>query len=33
MVKDDEDGAEMATEKETRRIILPYLTHPGSQYG
>lgn len=33
VVKDDEDGAEMATEKETRRIILPYLTHPGSQYG
>ena len=33
VVKDGEDGYEMATEENTKKIIMPYLTHRGSVYG
>ncbi|KIX03110.1 uncharacterized protein Z518_06660 [Rhinocladiella mackenziei CBS 650.93] len=33
VVQKDEDGHKMATPEETRKIIYPYLTHPGSRYG
>lgn len=33
VVKDHEDGQKMASEEETRKIIMPYLTHPGNRYG
>jgi hypothetical protein len=33
VVKDGEDGHKMATPEETRKIIMPYLTHRGSRYG
>lgn len=32
VVRSDEDPQQMATETATRRIILPYITHPGSRY-
>jgi hypothetical protein len=33
VVKPGEDGMEMASEARAMKIILPYLTHPGSKYG
>lgn len=33
VVKDGEDGNQMSTQDETRKIILPYLRHPGRKYG
>ncbi|KAG4441837.1 hypothetical protein IFR05_002701 [Cadophora sp. M221] len=33
VVQEGEDPMLMATEKETTKIILPYLTHDGSKYG
>lgn len=33
VVKGEEDPMAMASEKETTRIIKPYLTHDGSNYG
>ncbi|MCJ1244020.1 hypothetical protein MMC30_001217 [Trapelia coarctata] len=33
VVKPGEDNLEMASTEKTREIIMPYLTHPGSQYG
>ncbi|OBT81661.1 hypothetical protein VE02_10134 [Pseudogymnoascus sp. 03VT05] len=33
VVKDGEDGNQMSTQDETRKIILPYLRHPGKKYG
>ncbi|KAI9048859.1 hypothetical protein LZ554_006716 [Drepanopeziza brunnea f. sp. 'monogermtubi'] len=32
VVNSDEDAAEMATEKRTMEIVMPYLTHEGSKY-
>jgi len=32
-VKREEDAMMMASDKKTMEIILPYLTHAGSQYG
>lgn len=33
VVQEGEDAMLMATEKETTKILLPYLTHGGSKYG
>ena len=33
VVHDNEDSLKMATDIETKKIIFPYLTHPGSRYG
>ncbi|KFZ13759.1 hypothetical protein V502_06464 [Pseudogymnoascus sp. VKM F-4520 (FW-2644)] len=33
VVKEGEDGNQMSTQEETRRIIFPYLRHPGKKYG
>lgn len=33
VVQKDEDPQKMATPEEARRIIFPYITHPGSRYG
>jgi hypothetical protein len=33
VVRKGEDGIKMASPEETRKIIFPYLTHPGSRYG
>ena len=33
VVHEGEDGMEMASMKETKKIIFPYITHPGSRYG
>ena len=33
VVREGEDGMKMASLEETRKIIFPYITHPGSRYG
>lgn len=33
VVKDVEDPVEMASYESIRRIVFPYLTHPGRRYG
>ena len=33
VVQEGEDGTEMATRDNVKRIVFPYLTHPGSRYG
>ncbi|KFY79038.1 hypothetical protein V499_01921 [Pseudogymnoascus sp. VKM F-103] len=33
VVKEGEDKNQMSSQEETRRIILPYLRHPGKKYG
>lgn len=33
VVQKGEDGNRMASPEETRKIIYPYITHPGSRYG
>lgn len=33
VVQNGENGAEMASSESIRRIVFPYLTHPGHRYG
>ena len=33
VVQDGEDGVEMASNESIKRIVFPYLTHPGTRYG